>query len=118
MRDLWGFDIGIVRGGEVGAVENKPRRVRLEFYKMSSRTGGEEDSNFRWKIENGSTGGYMSDLRNFPDVAPGETQKRVYGEQRQFPGNYKTAVGKEEALQMVICVDLEYGLVPGPVAES
>ena len=33
---------------------------------------------------------------------------------REFLGNYKTALGKEEALQKVIGKDLEEGLVSGP----
>ena len=46
-----------------------------------------------------------------------KTKQRVYDERRQFLGNYKTVVGKEEALQRVIGEDSQEGLLPGPFSE-
>ena len=60
----------------------------------------------------------MSDLRNYPEVSSGKTKQRVYDEQRQFVGNYKTVVCKGAALQMGIIEDLEDGLASGTFAES
>ena len=51
-----------------------------------------------------------------PRSPPCETRQRVYGEQRSLLGNYKTGLGKEEALRKVIGKDSEEGLVSGPFA--
>ena len=47
-------------------------------------------------LESGGTIGYMSDLGNFHEVFTCKTKHRVYGEQREFLGNYKAGLGKEE----------------------
>ena len=47
-----------------------------------------------------------------------QRKHRVYDEQREFLGNYKTVLGKEEALQKVIGEELGEGLVSVPFAES
>ena len=60
----------------------------------------------------------MSDLGKRPEVFHGKTKQRIYDDQRQFLGNYKIAVVKEEVLQIVIGGDLEDGLVSGPFSES
>ena len=37
---------------------------------------------------------------------------------RSFLGNYKTGIGKEDALQKAIYKDLEEGMLSGPFTES
>ena len=49
-----------------------------------------------------------------PRSPPVELKQRVYDDPREFLGNYKTVLGKEEALQKVIEKDLEEGLASGP----
>ena len=58
--------------------------------------------------------GYNECLGTSPEVFPDKTTQRVYDDRRNFLGNYKTVLGKEEALQRVIGKDLEEGLVSGP----
>ena len=53
-----------------------------------------------------------------PDVFHGKTKRRVYGEHRRFEDNYKTVLGKEDALQKGIGKELEGCQVSGPSAES
>ena len=88
------------------------------IYKMSSRTG----KRHRFQLAMGSRKrggvGYMYDLRNFPEISPGETKQRVYFDHRQFGGNYKTFIGKGWPLQMVIGGYLKEGLLPVPFADS
>ena len=73
---------------------------------------------FLRNLENGDTVWYKSDLVNYPEVGPVEVKQRECDEQREFLGNYKTSLCKEEALQKVIGGDLEDGLVSGPFSES
>ena len=53
-------------------------------------------------LENGVTVWYRSDLGNFPEVCHGGIKQRVYDAQRELIFNYKTALGKEEALHKVV----------------
>ena len=69
-------------------------------------------------LENGEAVGGKSDLGNFHEVFHGETKQRVYDEQRELVGNYKTVLCKEEPLQKVIEKDSEEGLVSGDSPES
>ena len=48
----------------------------------------------------------------------GKTKHRVFDERREFLGNYKTVLGKEEALRKATGEDLEEGLVSRPFSES
>ena len=57
-------------------------------------------------------------MGNCAEVFTGKTKQRVCDEQREFLGNYKTVVGKEEALQKAIWQDSEEGPVSGPFSES
>ena len=57
-------------------------------------------------------------MGNYPEVFHVETKQRFYDEQRQILCNYKTALGKEEALRNVIRKYLDGGLLSAPFAES
>ena len=65
----------------------------------------------------GETVGYNTDLGTSADVSP-ITKRRVYDEARDFLCNYKTVIGKEDALQRANCDDIKEGLLSGPFAES
>ena len=57
--------------------------------------------------------GYMSDSGVAQKSPHGETKRRVYGEQRQFLGNYKPVVGTDDSLRNVIGGDSEDGISSG-----
>ena len=67
--------------------------------RVSSWIISDADKKFLRNLENGDTIGCKSDMRNFPEVFPGETKQRVYDEQCLFLGDYKTVLDKEEAFQ-------------------
>ena len=81
---------------------------------LSSGVGKRTRKKFLRKLENGATLGYMSALRNYPEVATGEIKPSVYGEKSEFLGNCRTVLCKEEALRKVIDKDMGEGLVSGP----
>ena len=96
----------------------KPQRFSPEYIKCLDELGSDAYSNFIRNLENGDTVGYMADLGNFPEVFNGETKRRVYDEQRQFLGNYKTDIWNVGFFTKVIGGGSEYGLLSGTFSES
>ena len=94
----------------VGAVVKRPQCPRLNLLSAIAELENDTGEEFIKSRKRGEIG-YETDLGNFPDVFTGEAKQRVYGEQRSFLVNYKTVIGKEEALQKVIGEDSEEGLV-------
>ena len=80
----------------------------------------EEDpgKNLLRDLENGDTIGYKAELGNCPEVSHVKLKQRVCDAAREFLGDYKTVLGKEDALQKVIGEDAEDGLVSAPFSES
>ena len=106
--------MGDNRGGR-----KKTSMFQTRIYQMSIRNGPDPDSNLLGDLAKGSTFGYMSDFGKSPrSPPPYETKQRVYDEQRQFLGNYKDVVVKEDSLQNVTDGDLAEGLVSAPFSES
>ena len=87
---------------------------QVKFLSIIEDLEDDPDKEFLKNLHNVETIGYETSLRNCPEVFPGKTKQRVYDDRRSFLGNYKTVLGKEEALQKVIDKDLEEGLVSGP----
>ena len=100
-------------GETVETVIKRPQRFRLNFLSAIAELENDPGEEFIKNLENGGEIGCETDLGNCTEV---KTKQRVYGEQRSFLGNYKTILGKAEALQKVIDKDLEEGLVSGPFA--
>ena len=92
----------------------KPQCFRLDFLSAIAELENDPGKIFLQNLHNGATIGYEKDLGSCPEVFPGKTKQRIYDDPREFLGNYKTVLGKEEALQKVIDKDLEEGLVSGP----
>ena len=90
-----------------------PQCFRLEFVKWLADLETDSEKDFLGIPMNGATTGYDTDLGNCQDVVHGETKQRVYDNARDFLGNYKTVIGKEDALQKAIGEDLKEGLVSG-----
>ena len=53
--------------------------------------GNDQAEMFLSNPADGATIGYKEDLVNLTDVPPEATKRRVYDEEREFLGNYKTA---------------------------
>ena len=96
-----GFSIGIHIGGNRGG-RKKAQRFRLSSHKCLEGLEKGPDSDLLGNLEIGATTGHMSDLRISPEGIHRRTKRRVYDEQRRFVGNYKTVVGKEEALRKLL----------------
>ena len=97
----------------MGPTIQKPQCFRLNFLSIIAELENDTDKGFLQNLHKGATIGYSECLGTFPEVFPGKTKQRVY-DRRNFLGNYKTVLGKEEALQKVIGEDIEEGLVSGP----
>ena len=92
----------------------KPQCFRLDFLSAIAELGNGPGKVSLQNLRNWATIGYEEDLGSCPEVFPGKTKRRIYDDAREFLGNYKTVLGKEEALQKVIDEELEEGLVSGP----
>ena len=101
-------------GKTVDPVIKKPQRFRLNLISAISELGNDPDKEFLQNLHKGETIGYEKCLGTFPGVSHGKTKQRIYDDPREFLGNCKTVLGKEEALQKVIGKDLGGGLVSGP----
>ena len=100
-------------GRTVETVIKKSQRFRLNFLRIIADLEDGSDKEFLKNLHNGATIDCETSLGNCPEVFPGKTKQSVYDDRRSFLGNYKTVLGKEEALQKVIDKDLEEGLLSG-----
>ena len=92
----------------------KPKCFRMDFITAIAEIENDPGKVFLQNLHNRATIGYEKSLRSRPEVFPVIAKQRVYDDPMGFLGNYKTVLGKEEALQKVIAKDLEEGLVLGP----
>ena len=91
-----------------------PQRFRLNFLSIIGELENDPDKVFLQNLRKGETIGYNECLGTSPICLPWKKKQRFYEDQRNFLGNYKTVLGKEEALQKVTGKDLEEGRVSGP----
>ena len=82
--------------------QRRPSVLRLKiptsptrFRKMARCLEGDPDKIATRNLENGTTIGYKNDIGRGADVSHVGGKRRVYGEAREFLGNYETFLGKE-----------------------
>ena len=118
--DKWipkmGDCISELSGANIGAAIRKPKDFRLVLPKCLEELGRDPDLKFLGILTSGAAVGYMSELRNFPEVFHAESKLRVYDEQRQLLGNYRAVLRKEESSTKASNGDLEGGLVSGTLS--
>ena len=75
---------------------------QIKFLSAIFRARKRHRRSFLTESPQGETIDYNECLGASSEVFPGKTKQRVYEDQRNPIGNYKTVLGKEDALRKVI----------------